>query len=80
MPPVHIRLPPEHRKRPATGGTVARCSNIADERYATAGEIVAALEGAASTAPPQGRHGGVHQLVIIVLYFTSSAPARQIKT
>jgi hypothetical protein len=69
---------------PAIGGIVARClKQSPDERYATAGEIVAALEGAyfnSAAAPDSSTWWRVHQLVIIVLYFTSSALAWQIKT
>jgi hypothetical protein len=69
---------------PAIGGIVARClKQSPDERYATAGEIVAALEGAyfnSAAAQDSPTWWRVHQLVIIALYFTSSALAWQIKT
>ena len=69
---------------PGIGGVIARCLRQSpDERYASAGEIVAALEGAADHATVDDGRGvlwwRVHQLVIITLYFIASVVAWQIK-
>lgn len=68
---------------PGIGGVVARClQQSPDARYATAGEIAAALDGAAGAAIGDARHARwwrVHQLVIIALYVAASVAAWQIK-
>jgi hypothetical protein len=68
---------------PAIGGIVSRClKQSPDERYASAGEIAAALEGAhfsSAATLPSTTWWRVHQLVIIALYFAASALAWQIK-
>jgi serine/threonine protein kinase len=67
---------------PAIAGVISRCLRQSpSERYATAGEIAAALDGASiATAPPSATWWRVHQLAIIALYFTASVVAWQIKT
>src|SRR5262249_27765440 len=57
---------------PGIGGVIARCLRQSpDERYATAGEIAAALDSAQAAAadqPPATLSWRVHQIVIVVLY------------
>ncbi len=67
---------------PVVGAIIARCLRQSpDERYANAGEIAAALEGAYGGAPLRSTHWWrAHQLVIIALYIIGSAVAWQIKT
>jgi hypothetical protein len=67
---------------PAIGAIVSRClKQSPDERFATAGEIAAALEGAAVATVGRSTTTWwrVHQLVIIALYFAASVVAWQIK-
>jgi predicted Ser/Thr protein kinase len=64
------------------GGIVARClKQSPDERYATAGEVAAALDGAASATdePRTGRLWRAHQIVVVALYFVASVIAWEIK-
>jgi len=72
------------RTIPAIGGVIARClRQIPDERFATGGEVAAALgalEGfAADGAGRSTAWWRTHQLVIIALYFIASVAAWQIK-
>jgi hypothetical protein len=68
---------------PGIGGVIARCLRQSpDERYANAGEIAAALEGAGGGEIADGRSAAwwrVHQTVIVALYFIASVTAWQIK-
>lgn len=67
---------------PVIGGVVARCLRQSpDERYATAGEIAAALDAALRGAGDGVSIGWwrAHQLVMIATYFVASAFAWQIK-
>jgi hypothetical protein len=67
----------------AIGGIVSRCLRQSPvERFASAGEIVAALEGAAGAVasdPGRARWWRTHQLVVIALYFVASVAGWQIK-
>jgi predicted Ser/Thr protein kinase len=67
---------------PAIGGVIARCLRQSpDERYATAGEIAAALDGAHEGTPLASTlWWRMHQIVIVALYFGASVVAWQIKT
>src|SRR5262245_51083046 len=65
---------------PAIGGIISRCLRQSPaERYATAGEIAAALDGAAGAPVDSPTWWRVHQLVIVALYFAASVVAWQIK-
>jgi predicted Ser/Thr protein kinase len=71
------------RTVPGIGGIIARCLRQSpDERFASGGEIAAALDGAAGAAGIQPRHTiwwRTHQVIVIALYVTGSALAWQIK-
>src|SRR5262249_43784931 len=68
---------------PGIGHVIARgLRQSPDERYATAGEIAAALDSAhgnAAGAPRRTLPWRVHQLAIVALYFIASVVAWQLK-
>jgi hypothetical protein len=71
------------RTLPAIGHVIERCIRQApDERFASAGEIAAALDGAYRAPAIAARSTTIwrtHQLVIILLYFVASVISWQIK-